>query len=881
MDTEKKDTTQEQQPADKDQQKGKDKNAKKKKEEEEMSEEDIQKKEELELLVTRTQDADEGIARVALETLKTEIKSATSSMTAVPKPLKFLRPHYDLLKSVYEKLPEGDNKKSLADVVSILAMTMAAEGTRESLHYKLKGNSGDIGSWGHEYVRNLAGEVGQEFQKRSEEGTPADDILELVDIIVPFNMHHNAEHEAIDLLMEVDKLNKVIDHVDDGNLERVCLYLKSCADYVPEPEDTHVLRVTLEIYKKLNRHPAALHMAIRLNDVNEIRAIYESCPDATVKKQLAFILARQNLFHTIDESDESLTEIIYHTNLSEHFLVLARDLDVMEAKTPEDIYKTSTTDNRNTFGANVDSARNNLASTFVNAFVNAAFGQDKLMTDEETKWIYKNREHGMMSAAASLGMILLWDVDGGLTQIDKYLYSKEDYIKAGALLAVGIVNSGVRNDCDPALALLSDYISDSNALMRIGAILGLGIAYAGSAREDMMELITPALEDSSASMEVVGIAALALGMIFVGTAQADIAQNMLGVLMESDETRLKSTHARFLSLGLGLLFLTKQEDADVTLATLKAIEGEAGRYAYLTVDACAYAGTANVLKVQSLLSVCGEHLEKDNSHQAVAVLGIAMIAMGEDLGRSMAVRTFDHLLQYGEPVVRRAIPLALGLLSVGDPSVTVMDTLSKLTHDADPEVSQGAIFGLGLIAAGTNNSRAAKLLRSLSAYYYKEPNHLFVVRLAQGLLHMGKGTLALAPFHSEGLMHRVAFAGLLATMHACLDMKNLIMGKSHYLLYTLVSAIYPRMLMTFDENLKPLQVPVRVGTAVDVVGQAGHPKTITGSQTHTTPVLIGHGERAELATDDYVSVTPIMEGFVILKKKEEEDAALTTGKAKQ
>ena len=79
-----------------------------------QSEEDIQKKEELELLVTRTQDADEGIARVALETLKTEIKSATSSMTAVPKPLKFLRPHYDLLKSVYEKLPEGDNKVPLS-----------------------------------------------------------------------------------------------------------------------------------------------------------------------------------------------------------------------------------------------------------------------------------------------------------------------------------------------------------------------------------------------------------------------------------------------------------------------------------------------------------------------------------------------------------------------------------------------------------------------------------------------------------------------------------------------------------------------------------------------------------------------------------------------
>ena len=36
---------------------------------------------------------------------------------------------------------------------------------------------------------------------------------------------------------------------------------------------------------------------------------------------------------------------------------------------------------------------------------------------------------GMLSSTASLGLILLWDIDGGLTQIDKYLYSSEDYIK--------------------------------------------------------------------------------------------------------------------------------------------------------------------------------------------------------------------------------------------------------------------------------------------------------------------------------------------------------------------------------------------------------------------------------------------------------------------
>ncbi len=75
----------------------------------------------------------------------------------------------------------------------------------------------------------------------------------------------------------------------------------------------------------------------------------------------------------------------------------------------------------------VDSAKANLAASFVNGFVNAGFAVDKLLCDP--KWIYKHKGVGMLSATASLGLILLWDVEGGLTQIDKMLYSNEDYIK--------------------------------------------------------------------------------------------------------------------------------------------------------------------------------------------------------------------------------------------------------------------------------------------------------------------------------------------------------------------------------------------------------------------------------------------------------------------
>jgi 26S proteasome regulatory subunit N1 len=77
-----------------------------------------------------------------------------------------------------------------------------------------------------------------------------------------------------------------------------------------------------------------------------------------------------------------------------------------------------------------------------------------------------------------------------------------------------------------------------------------------------------------------------------------------------------------------------------------------------------------------------------------------------------------------------------------------------------------------------------------------------------------------------------------------------ILSESHYMLYFLMLAMYPRFLITLDENLKSLSVSARVGQAVDTVGQAGKPKTITGFQTHNTPVLMAHTDRAELATEE-------------------------------
>jgi len=352
-------------------------------------------------------------------------------------------------------------------------------------------------------------------------------------------------------------------------------------------------------------------------------------------------------------------------------------------------------------------------------------------------------------------------------------------------------------------------------------------------------------------------------------------------------------------LGLGLLYLGKQDKVDVIVEAVKTIEHKISDFAQIVLETCAYAATGNVLQVQKLLHKCAEHVttkEEGDAEaaqtesvepivhdaeaekmecmaQSAAVLGIGLVAMGEQVGSEMVQRSMQHLLQYGEPPIRRTIPLATALLNVSKPDYAIVDTLSRLSHDPDAETSINAILALGVISAGTNNSRVAGMLRQLSEFYHREAQHLFVVRIAQGLLHMAKGLITLHPFHSDRLLlSKPALGGLLVVLHACFEPKATILDKAQYLLYFLTCAMRPRMLVTVDEDMNPLPVSVRVGQAVETVGQAGKPKRITGFQTHTTPVLLGVTERAELASDEYLAMTSVLEGVVIIKKNPDSEA---------
>lgn len=150
-----------------------------------------------------------------------------------------------------------------------------------------------------------------------------------------------------------------------------------------------VLETAYELFIKQSQYHDALRVALRMGNEDAIPTLFAQCSeDKLMKKQMCLLLARQRINYEIEDDDDDeateLNELIGNEKLSEEYLKVAQDLDVMDPKTPEDIYKSHLAETggfsrrRDTGAVGVDSARANLASTYVNAFVNAGFGQDKV-----------------------------------------------------------------------------------------------------------------------------------------------------------------------------------------------------------------------------------------------------------------------------------------------------------------------------------------------------------------------------------------------------------------------------------------------------------------------------------------------------------------------
>lgn len=97
----------------------------------------------------------------------------------------------------------------------MVAMVASEEGSNESLKFCLEGSKKNLIEWGHEYLHSLSGEIGQEYNKRVESQGDTRDLMQLVEVIIPFYMKNHEEPEAVDLLMEVESLEKLVQYINE------------------------------------------------------------------------------------------------------------------------------------------------------------------------------------------------------------------------------------------------------------------------------------------------------------------------------------------------------------------------------------------------------------------------------------------------------------------------------------------------------------------------------------------------------------------------------------------------------------------------------------------------------------------------------------------
>ena len=126
-------------------------------------------------------------------------------------------------------------------------MTYSDTGKRDTLYYRLLSQSTEApGSWGHEYVRHLSSELGEEYNSRFVEEQPngvpngtadgkevksedreysVEQLRSLALELVDFNLKHNAEADAVDLLLELECIEEIVSRVDEKTWPRVCQYM--------------------------------------------------------------------------------------------------------------------------------------------------------------------------------------------------------------------------------------------------------------------------------------------------------------------------------------------------------------------------------------------------------------------------------------------------------------------------------------------------------------------------------------------------------------------------------------------------------------------------------------------------------------------------------
>lgn len=803
------------------------------------------KTEEIHIILDRLDNADPGVAHSALSMLVQKLRSSTSVASSIPKILLYLISKKDSLKERFSTL-QGENKRIMADILSVVSAT--SEGT-DTLRYRVEGGATSLDIWGHQYIKKLSSDIicvykeNKEGPRRANAETdeidgagPDEDKMDGVELeagsskvgeAVPEGMEKilpevleclfkfNSECDAVDLLIEVDLLHLLPKYADADNTDRIAAYLSSLTPYLGSEVRGKAESTLIEIYRSAGKVQEYVSLMVRSNQKEALSSLLAGSrfPE---QLQIAYAVAKHSFW--VDSSNEQIREIVCNRHVKKILRYVAEKMELAQEKN---------------WGYGV----------FGEGLVKASFSKESI-PEQENKKTYK------ITSQSSKGLLYLWDPEEAMQQVEQNLFSEDGYLKVSSLLALSISSCRMLDESETVLAISRESFETNSVTQKLVLLQALVLQYAGSMRTDVYELVKLQMQEEQE--EVALFAIYAAGAVLAGSCNTEAFTEAVQAL---GERQWASPLIRHALLGISLIFLCGETEVEGVLSAAESIEGHEVSLPIL-MRSLAYLGTGNAQVLKEILkssldesspAASEEEEQEDTLYEykhVFSILGIALVSLGEDTLVQMGTHVLEGAMILDVPTVQSAVPLALGLLHMSSAKVEVIETLKRCLHSGDASVIVSSLAGLGMVAAGSSNSRVQSALEQMASLCTKA-TPANVLNTTEGLLRLGKGTLRLSLF-VDGVPCKKAIACALGFVFALVGGGAQIIDKYYFMMSLLAPCIMPKFLVAVDETGSFVEPKVRVGTRVDVSGVAGRPKRISGSQVHSAPILLQPNEAAEI-----------------------------------
>lgn len=796
----------------------------------------MDKNKDIELVLNRLSDQSEEIQRSALEILLELVRGVNTLNTTSANNYDYIENNKYRLEQIYETM-QGNNKRMLAD---ILSMIYVFTNGNLSLHYRLKGGILSLETFGHLYVKKLLANITN--LKSYDEN-----IVKVIDDSIRFLFSHNLECDAIDFCHEFNLLNLIVNYSDSHNYERIFLYLNEFKKYDENFED-----LILEIALKMKDYPTALIFTLRKK--LSVEDLINSAEKIEEKMQIAFMLGRMNLplpqkqeYTELIKKNFSLFSISANFHLKSFFDFLIEDLQIRKPRKPLEFLKGNPF-----FKMDRDISPKYLSNLCIaNALVHLGFGEDSIFLSKtpnefsaDLSTLEDSSKSEMLSLFSSYGAINYFSQQNTIDQLNELIFSDFSIRRTSALLGLAIANTKVFDDNHTCLAFFRESLTVQCQYQQVALLLGLQMIYSASQYSKVKSIFLEMCY--SPFPDVACFSAFCLGSVFCGSGDLEVSSVLIQVLSESKNQ--SSPFLNLVYLGMGLLFF-KNTDYSGIFETLENFD-EVFPYCYIMIKSFAHFGSGNV---EIINEIFGDYFEEDdnehknNTLRMFSILSVALLSSGDELFSKMAMRVLSSISLLEEEFMKSTTAIAMAFLSPSNPQLELVDLLIKFSNSSDSKVILNSIISLGVVGAGTNNTRISEILERLYSYNMKGSKLTNGLILAQGLLHLGKGTMSLSPYilHKNHLIPK-NMIGLFAGLFLFLDPENSpLTNKYPFLSYLFVQSSSLKQVICVNKEMDYLKSILRIGNPLNLVGVVGKPKKIASIQTHHSPIIVQENEMVE------------------------------------